>query len=675
MTDETEAYREIYLVEAKENLEALNSLLVDLERSPSDIEVINSIFRIAHTFKGMSSTMGYIPVATLTHRMETTLDGIRKGSTQVNERLIDLMFKCMDAIEAMTEEIDNEQAIEYDIEPLLEMLDSISSTAGPDEPPAEIVATDESGVAEDLDRFDDDDTDPIADGDSIWEITIAPSCDMTSIRLFQIKNGITQLGSEIVRSHPTFDEAEKDGKQRLVKLHLRGVSREDIASVLSGIGEISFRELEVWTSTSEEASESTIGDRSDGPSETDRTSTDTDRARETSRKRTTHIRVNLSHLDNLMNLIGELVINKGRLLLIAEKIKDKELLESLDPVNRITSELQERIMAARMIPLDFHFNRFPRMVRDLAKKLEKDIEFKVTGGDIELDRTVIDEIGDPLVHLLRNAVDHGIESAPDRAASGKPARGLVSLSAAREKNTVVISVSDDGKGLDPERLKSSALRKGVITQEQASIMSDDEAKNLIFAPGFSTAETVTDTSGRGVGMDAVYHAMSAIGGQISVRSEIGAGTTVSMSLPITMAIVQSLLIEAGSERFAVPFSSVKEILDMKDYPVSRVVDGMVIVVRNKSIPLVTLGSLFSRSPTGNLDRRTGPVVLIEHSNREMALMVDSLLGQQEIVIKSFGESLQGVFGLAGATILGDGSVILILDMHSLVSSNSGNRNR
>jgi len=244
----------------------------------------------------------------------------------------------------------------------------------------------------------------------------------------------------------------------------------------------------------------------------------------------------------------------------------------------------------------------------------------------------------------------------------------------REKNVVVITVSDDGKGLDPEKLKASAIRKGILTLEQAQIMSDDDARNLIFAPGFSTAEAVTDTSGRGVGMDAVYHAMAAIGGQIQVRSEVGKGTAVSMSLPLTMAIVQSLLVEDRDEIYAIPFSSVKEILDLKDMIVSNVLDGMVTVVRSKSIPLVTLRSLFTKDPVGNLDRRSGPVVLIEHGNKEVGLMVDGLLGQQEIVIKSLGESLQGVFGLSGATILGDGSVILILDMHTLITS-MGNRSR
>jgi two-component system chemotaxis sensor kinase CheA len=698
MTDDNQEYKEIYLIEARENLEQMNQLLVDLEHTDDSNEVVNNIFRIAHTFKGMSSTMGYLPVANLTHTLESSLDTIRTGQKQVTPELSDILFQCLDALEIMTDEIEEEGETSYDPNEIIQQLqkmkegnskteeatskeeieddDQIEEPSDSEEP-----ETGSDWVLEDkVKAFMKEELAQLEYNESAWAFRAADDCQMASIRVFQIVNGLKDLGSEIMSSYPSMNNLENISSGDLFILKIKGENKEELSKFLSTIGELTFIPL-LEITENEIASlmdrsyvefkerEEAIKEEKERINKKANERTIKDR----SKKKTTHIRVNLTHLDNLMNLIGELVINKGRLMVIADRVKDRDLYDSLESVNRIASELQEKIMAARLIPLDFHFNRFPRMVRDLSRKLEKDIEFVMKGGDIELDRTVIDEIGDPLVHLLRNAVDHGIESEESRIGSGKPRTGRVELSAVREKNTVIISVRDDGKGLDPVKLRKIAISKELITEERAAEMTDEEAQKLIFQPGFSTAKEVTDTSGRGVGMDAVSFALDSIGGLLSVNSEVGKGTTISMALPITMAIVQALLIESDDDKFAIPLSSVKEILDLKDYPVSRVMNSNVIVVRNKSIPLVNMNELLQDYSEGalNTEGMSGEIVILEHSGRETALLVDSLLGQQEIVIKSFGESLQGVSGFAGATILGDGSVILILDIHSLLSQRSG----
>ncbi len=696
MSEDNQAYKEIYLIEARENLEQMNQLLVNLEQTQDKQEVVNNIFRIAHTFKGMSSTMGYIPVANLTHTLESSLDTIRSGKNEVTLELSDLLFKCLDALEIMTDEIEEEGETSFDPTDIISELEKMKS-GKVEEAPGKM----ESGEEEEDSTFDDresetdvteqsvnprirnymdSDLKKLDYNESAWAFKVAEDCQMASIRIFQIINGLKELGSEVTSSFPFEEELDNVSSGDIFLMKIKGQEKEEIAKFLTSIGEltsiqlVSFSDEEILALMNRSHQE--LKEREEAikaekeminKKVTDKTK------KERSRKKTTHIRVNLSHLDNLMNLIGELVINKGRLMVIADRVKDKDLTDSLESVNRITSELQEKIMAARLIPLDFHFNRFPRMVRDLARKLDKDVEFVMKGGDIELDRTVIDEIGDPLVHLLRNSVDHGIESEEERLNAGKPKAGRVELSAVREKNTVIISVSDDGKGLDPDKLKNIAVSKELISRDRAAEMTDEEAQKLIFQAGFSTADKVTDTSGRGVGMDAVSFALDSIGGILSVKSEVGKGTTISMALPITMAIVQALLIQCNEEKFAIPLSSVKEILDLKDYPVSRVMNSNVIVVRNKSIPLVCLEDLFQNNLESSLDDISGEgeIVILEHSGRETALIVNNLLGQQEIVIKSFGESLQGVIGFAGATILGDGSVILILDIHSLLSQRGG----
>lgn len=380
------------------------------------------------------------------------------------------------------------------------------------------------------------------------------------------------------------------------------------------------------------------------------------------------IKVDVSHLDKLMNLVGELVINRGRLEQIAERLGDRELLESLSTTSRLMAELQDEIMQMRLTPVAEVFNKFPRMVRSLARKEGKEVEFIMEGTDIEVDRTILDKLGDVLVHLLRNAIDHGIEPPEEREKLGKPRAGRLELIARRERSHVVIIVRDDGRGIDPEKVKKKAIEKGLITPEQAAEMSDEEAINLIFLPGFSTAEKVTDVSGRGVGMDVVQDVIKALNGSISVQTEVGKGTTFTLKLPISMAIIQALLIKVQDETYAIPINNILETIEVKRKDLKTIGGKEVIVLRGEIIPLISLHELFGLPYP---DSEEFPAIIVDFGAQKIALRVDELLHKKDIVIKSLGKALSNIKGFAGATILGDGSVVLIVDINSLLGGIGG----
>jgi len=375
------------------------------------------------------------------------------------------------------------------------------------------------------------------------------------------------------------------------------------------------------------------------------------------------IKVDVSHLDRLMNLVGELVINKGRLEQIAERLGDRELLETLSTLSRLLTELQDDIMEMRLTPVAEVFNKFPRMVRELARKMGKDVEFIVEGAEIEVDRTILDKLGDVLVHLLRNAVDHGIEPPEEREKLGKPRAGKLELIAKREKSHVEIIVRDDGRGIDPEKIKRKAIEKGLITPEQATEMSNEEAINLIFLPGFSTKEQVTDVSGRGVGMDVVKDVVKSLNGTISVKSEVGKGSTFVLKLPISMAIIQALLIEVQGEVYAVPINNILESIEIKRENLKSIGGKHVIVLRGEIIPVIMLHELFGL-PVPEKDEF--PAIVVDLGAQKVAIGVDELLHKKDIVIKSLGKMLAHVSGFAGATILGDGSVVPIIEINGLL---------
>ena len=375
------------------------------------------------------------------------------------------------------------------------------------------------------------------------------------------------------------------------------------------------------------------------------------------------IKVDVAHLDRLMNLVGELVITKGRLEQIAERLGDRELLETLSTLSRLLTELQDEIMEMRLTPVAEVFNKFPRMVRELARKMGKEVEFIIEGADIEVDRTILDKLGDVLVHLLRNAIDHGIEPPEEREKLGKPRAGRLELIARRERSHVEIIVRDDGRGIDPNKIKAKAIEKGLITPEQAAEMSDEEAINLIFLPGFSTKDQVTDVSGRGVGMDVVKDVVKSLNGTISVQSEVGKGSTFILKLPVSMAIIQALLVEVQGEIYAVPINNILESIEIKRENLKSIGGKEVIVLRGEIIPVVMLHELFGLPVE---EKPEFPAIVVDLGAQKVAVGVDELLHKKDIVIKSLGKMLSHISGFAGATILGDGSVVLIIEINGLL---------
>lgn len=617
----SEEYKEMFISESREHLAVLNQAMLELERNPENTEVINEIFRSAHTLKGMSATMGYENISELSHRMESVLDKIRQGSMSVTPDFIDTLFDCLDLLENMVEAVAENETKEIDASQVMAELDSI--------------------LAEELNIL----TASARNGLSAFKIDVElyPECALKSVRAFMVFKGLGEIG-EIFKCFPDAEKIEDGDFDFSFSVYLLTKENEKtIGKILQKISEIKKVDISPVEAKKEE-SKGTVAKKKI--------------------KSVQSIRVPIERLDLLMNLVGELVIGKSRLSQIGSKHEIEELNEALSNLNRLSNELQYAVTQMRMVEVSFVFDRFPRMVRDLAKNEGKLVDLVIEGKDIELDRTVLDEIGDPLVHLLRNCIDHGIETPEERKKTGKPERGAIRLAAKREKNHVEISVEDDGRGIDPEKIKKIAVKKGIRGEAEVKKMDDYEAMMLIFAPGFSSAEKVTDVSGRGVGMDVVRSKITALGGTVDVKSKVGAGTKAALRLPLTLAIIQALLVSANEETYAIPLGNVVETLKINKKEVKSIVGGEVIQLRGKVLPLVRLRSALGMPANNSSD--SFPVVVVEKDGRPFGLAVESLIGQQEVVIKTLDKSLQKTKCLAGATILGDGRVALILDIASLI---------
>ncbi|MCZ7382117.1 MAG: chemotaxis protein CheA [Candidatus Methanoperedens sp.] len=650
--DDMSEYKEMYAVEAAEHLQSMNEALLNLEKDPENSETINVMFRAAHTLKGMSATMGYTNIKELTHEMENLMDSVRKNEVKLDSAAIDILFEGLDKLEKMTETPEN--CSQFDISGLIRKISLLANReaeAGTIEqiesPGAEAV-----DVTNDSDKPDNSGQEKVEDGRTILDITVTlhESCVLKSARSTVVMRNISELG-EIIETHPSIKEIEDEKFDREFRIVVS--TKEEAAKLeksIMNISEIAKVEIKAHEGTQAKAK---VEEKSCNPD-----------SNKTAIKSVQSVRVSIERLDSLMNLVGELIINKIRLMQLATVHKLDVLEETLASLNRLTNELQEEIMASRMVPIEQIFNRFPRMVRDLAKKEEKEIDLILEGGDIELDRTVLDEIGDPLVHILRNCVDHGIESPENRKQAGKNPRGTIRLIARREKNHVVIEASDDGKGMDPQKFRETAVKKGLLTQEEAGKLSDNEAINLSFMPGFSTAEKVTDVSGRGVGMDVVRTKIGSMGGSIKLESAKGAGTKIILKLPLTVAIIHSLMVKVGKDVYAVPIANVVRDLSIKKDQIKTIRGEEVIMIRGEVLPIVRLHKLFGIDTNGSEDLL---VVVVERGGSNIGLVVDQVIGQQEVILKNLeNHILKGVRGFAGATILGDGNVALILDVGTLL---------
>lgn len=546
MSDEIDLnqFKEIFVSEAKEHLSILSANLLELEKNPGAIDLLNEVFRASHTLKGMAATMGFDKVTELTHSMEDVLAMLRAGKFEAKPETIDLLFDCFDALEALIEDITSGQDRGVAVQPLIEKL----------------------------------------------------------------KNACVSL--------PDNGKPEAGGGQ-VEKKNETPVKSENKADIDAA-----------------------------------------------SAYKSQTVRIKVEHLDKLMDLVGELVIAKAQMAQIAEKERSVELTAVVNGINQYTTELQEEVLKTRMVPVKYIFDRYPRMVRDLSHKLGRELEFIMSGTEIEIDRMLLDQINEPLVHILRNAVDHGIENPDERAKAGKHVSGTIRLGARREKGFVWVEVSDDGKGMDAEYIRQKAIEKGIITQEDAKILTEKETFMLICHPGFSTAKEITDISGRGVGMDVARNLVEALNGKLEIKSKKGQGSSFVVQLPLTLAIIQALLANVGGEIYALPLTNVLEIAKIEKENIKTIDQKEVLLLRSQIIPLLRLDSYFNvkrqKEAAGLLH-----AVVIEVNNRKVGLIVDDLLGKQEIVIKTLTGFLRSAKSFSGATILGDGRVILIIDVMSI----------
>ncbi|MDD2619644.1 MAG: chemotaxis protein CheA [Syntrophomonadaceae bacterium] len=671
-------YLDVFLEESKEHLESLNQKLLELEKHSQDISVLNEIFRAAHTLKGMSSTMGFEDLADLTHHMENVLSDLKEGILEVNSQVIDMLFQCFDRLQLIIDQIESGGSGAIDNSALIALLENVKSgnvqfgvSADPAiEKPDTYTSVNAENISDETYSFEFNEYDiavlkeAASKNFKIYYIKLAveKNCLMKAVRAFMVFKALEE-DSEIIKSIPEVQEIE-EGKfdEYFALFAISSGELEDIEKRLNNISEINMqtiKEIDINTIQTEKMSA-----YEETPAEIkDNTTENTDQKKYHKVKQT--VRVDIDRLDSLMNLVGELVMHKGRLEQIGASTKIGELNETIEQIDRISTDLQSVVMKVRMVPVEQVFNRFPRMVRDLAKDLNKEVDFLMEGKETELDRTVIDEIGDPLVHLLRNAIDHAIESPQERMRAGKSQKGTVMLRARHEGNNVYIEVEDDGAGINVKRVLEKGVDKGLITAKEAEQMNIDDAVNLLFSSGFSTALNVTDVSGRGVGLDVVKTKIESLSGEIFVDSRPGKGTRFRIKLPLTLAIIQALMISIRDEIYAIPLGSVDETTMIKNHDIKMVQNQEVIVLRGNVLPLFRL-SMLLEIPGGEITNEDEMyVVVVRKAERQIGLVVDTLIGQQEIVIKSLGKILSGIPGIAGAIVAGDGYVRLIIDIATL----------
>ena len=662
-------YKDVFLTEAREYLSTFSNALLVLERDPSQTEPIREIFRAAHTLKGMSATMGYEPMARLTHQMETVLEPVRFGTMVLSTQLVDALFVCMDLLEKWLQLLSNQDFIEDDsLLPALQLLEKFVLK----EPEKKEMLVTEIQT-ENMSLFTDSELDILSEakrnGFSIIRVMIEldPECVFKQARSFMILRCVNELG-EIVKSFPSPEDIEKGNFGSGFSLVI--VTDQEVEKFhksLFSIGDVKNVQIETFEGEKLHKSNFTA-DPSAGVKSTEAETSTALGSTEGKIGSSKTVRVQTSKLDKLMALVQELVISKVRFEQITTSNNITELSDPLSQLNHITDELQDEIMKVRLMPVKQIFERFPRMVRALSKDLNKQVDLEMEGADVELDRTVLEEMSEPLVHLLRNAVDHGIETSDVRIKEGKESYGVIRLEAKRERSFVVITITDDGRGVDSDVIRQKAIDKGFISIEEAGKLADEEIIRLIFLPGFSTAEKTTEISGRGVGLDVAKTKVEALGGTFKIQSKKGLGTTFILKFPLTLAIIKALLVRSKDEIFAVPVVAVLETVDIQPSTQKRIQQQETIVLRGEVIPLYDLWELLDLGEGSSSAKinETETILIVEVGESRVAIKVDEVLGQQEIAIKSLDRWLKGIRGFSGATILGNGKIALILEMSSLI---------
>lgn len=685
-------YLSMFIDESNDHLQSLNESMMGLEANPEDISIVQVIFRSAHTLKGMAATMGFEDLASLTHQMENVLDLVRNNKLRMQDFIFDTLFKSLDTLESMVEDITRGGEGKADVSAIVSSLQAIVRgeipTAGSGAASgAAAPASQAADTRVHLDEFQFSVLEQsIQEGHQVLyvDVAIREDCQLKAVRAYMVFDLLERSG-EVVKSFPSVQDIEQEKFDHSFSLYyITQKSADQIQAMIMNLSEIdkvtavaldqeSLQQLspETAAATSEVAATSTESPSAAAPAAPARPVKAKEEGNKPAPVKTggapsRTIRVDIERLDVLMNLFSELLIDRVRLEQLASEVQNSDLTETVEHMGRVSGDLQNIVMKLRMVPVDTVFNRFPRMIRDLAKSLDKKVDLIITGAETELDRTVIDEIGDPLVHLLRNAVDHGIESIADRIAAGKPETGTVHLRAFHSGNHVFIEIEEDGVGIYPEKVLKSAVKKGVITQEQAANMSDEEAYQLLFAPGFSTAEVISDVSGRGVGLDVVKAKISSLGGNVTIYSTPGKGTNFSVQLPLTLSIIAAMLIRLGSEKYAIPLSSIVETGIVKKSQIRTIHNNKMLEYRDSHIPLVSLSRLFSVPDYDESDEEETEIVVVRKGERLVAFAVQDFIGQNEIVIKNLGKYLPEIQGISGATILGDGQVALIIDPNAFI---------
>ena len=649
-------YLPMFLAEAREHLQELSLAVVRIEERPDDRETIDEIFRAAHSLKGMSATMGFERMAALTHQMEDVFELLRQRSGGLPRDAINVLLECLDALEATVEKIDETGQEDLDPATLIEALKGLVRARSPEQevhrvggsaplPPPEVVAERAGGRR--IVRV---------------EVELTEDCAMPSVRAFMVLNALGEQGT-VLSSAPAIEKVDAFEGREIEAWVAAEAPDEDIDTAARRVADVASATV---TEVSDDALAAAADEqqaaaprRAAAPAESGSAPAASNGA--THKTNTTSVRVDAARLDQLMHFMGELVVHRTHVESLAAQAEVPGLSQAMADLARASQSLQAMVMQVRMIPVEAVFLRFPRLVRDLSGKLGKQVELKLVGQDTELDRTVVDALGDPLVHLVRNGLDHGLESPEERRAAGKPETGTLEISAAHAGGNVVISVRDDGRGIDPAKVAAKAVQRGLITAEQAESIDQARAAELLFAPGFSTAETTSDISGRGVGMDAVRTIIRELGGDVSFISEVGKGTTAQIRLPLTLAIMAALLIEVDGEPFAIPLERVERTVRLDDHAVRSVAGSKMLVMRDDVFPLLDGGEALGRNGACGGDH----AVIVTSGDRTMAIAVTKLVGQRELVTRPLPPDVSDRAAVSGGAVLSSGDIALIVDCDAL----------
>lgn len=698
-------YLEIFIDETNEHLQNLSDCIMSLEKDPENMDTINEIFRAAHSLKGMAGTMGFKRMQHLTHDMENVFQEVRSGNMKVTSGLVDVLFQCLDAIDAYLENVkeSSDEGTEDNEAIIQELNDILAAETGnvSEEKPASAPQQEEKKEEAKNDGYEkrylsvelsEKEKDSIKSaeerGMNVYGITvyIQEECLLKAARAFLVFKAVEDYGNILVY-YPSSQDIEDEKFENDFSFFLETEAPlEKIMEVSKAVSEIAevvgekvkYNDLVAVAEKKEAAEVETekaapvavaapAEKAAPAKAQTKAATTKKQAAGKPVTNRT--VRVDIEKLDALMNQVSELIIAKNSLVSISStegsSLQSQTFHEQIEYLERITTNLHESVMKVRMVPIESVVNKFPRMIRDLSKKLNKEMELIMTGEDTELDRTVVDQIGDPLQHLLRNSADHGLENGETRRKRGKPEKGTICLNAFQEGNNVIIEVSDDGNGIDTERVKEKAIERGLVTPEQVEALSQKEIIDFLFMPSFSMAKQITDISGRGVGLDVVKSNIEALGGDVEVKSVMGEGTKFIVRLPLTLAIIQALMVEVHDEKYAIALGSIQTIEDIPVSEIKYVQAKEVIHIRGSVIPLIRLEKVLDMEPTEE-EKESLTVVIVKKGEKFAGLVVDNLMGQQEIVIKSIGKYINNTKIISGATILGDGEVALILDANVLL---------